>query len=355
MHSVKVLAAYDVLAWQAAGFIVETDQVTDERSEKIMRALDVRPLKQGLGFGARVRGAIRENVTDSAVREQINALFEKEGLIVFEDVEPSSEMHVALSNVFGPLKDHPSPAVARVDQNKMPGVIDMKCKPNEEGRIRFGTKELTQWLPWHFDHCYNNELNRAGVLRALEIPPDGGLTGFVDGVALYKALSPALRVRIESKNILYRMNVIMENLRFGRPKDYVVLSEKPGAQSVMDAAANVPRAIHPAVWTRKSGERVLHISPWMAEGIEGEEDAQGDALLDAVCTEIFEKASELSYFHKWRPTDMLIWDNWRVLHAVSGHDARYGRRMQRTTIKGDYGLGRFEHGRTGSKILETTY
>ncbi len=320
-----------------------------------MGTLDVRPLQDGLGFGVRVRGVTRANVVDPDVRKQINALFEKEGLIVFEDMEPSGEMHVALSNVFGPLKDHPSPAVPRVDQNKMPGVIDMTCKPNDEGRIRLGAKELTSWLPWHFDHCYNNELNRAGVLRALDIPPEGGLTGFVDGIALYNALSPELRAKIEGKNILYRMNVIMENLRFGRPTDYVVLSEKPVAHSVMDAAANVPRSIHPAVWTRKSGEKVLHISPWMAEGIEGEEDAQGNALLDAVCREIFEKAEALAYFHKWQPTDMLIWDNWRMLHCVSGHDARYGRRMQRTTIKGDYGLGRFEGGRAGSEILETTY
>jgi taurine dioxygenase len=39
---------------------------------------------------------------------------------------------------------------------------------------------------------------------------------------------------------------------------------------------------------------------------------------------------------------MVIWDNWRVLHAVSGMDPSHGRCMHRTTIKGDYGLGAFE-------------
>ncbi|MGB8365091.1 MAG: TauD/TfdA family dioxygenase [Rhizomicrobium sp.] len=53
-------------------------------------------------------------------------------------------------------------------------------------------------------------------------------------------------------------------------------------------------------------------------------------------------------------TDMLIWDNWRMLHSVTGMDPKYGRRMQRTTIKGDYGLGYFENGGTGDKILEMT-
>jgi taurine dioxygenase len=319
-----------------------------------MSGIDVKRLQEGLSFGARLRGVTRESLQDEAVRQEINQVFEERGLIVFEDVEPTSRMHVALSNVFGPLKDHPSPAVARVDQDSMPGVIDMVCKPHDVGLIRIDGKETAQWLPWHFDHCYNNELNRAGVLRALEIPPDGGLTGFVDGIELYRLLSTELRSRIEGRRILYRMNVIMENLHFGRPADFVVLSEKPGAQAVMDAAARTPRALHPAVWTRRSGEKVLHVSPWMAEGIEGEENGEGDALLAAVCREIFEKAKACAYFHKWKPTDMLIWDNWRVLHGVSGHDPQYGRRMQRTTIKGDYGLGCFENNGTGDKILEMT-
>lgn len=317
--------------------------------------LDIRPLRDDLSFGARIGGVTHDALQDDAVRAELVRVFEERGVIVFEDIEPSPAMHAAVSNVFGPMKDHPSAAVPRVDQDGMPGVIDMASKANEEGAIRVGGQTLFSWLPWHFDHAYNNELNRAGVLRAIDIPPEGGLTGFVDGIELYKLLAPELRDRIEGRNILYRMNVIMENLRFGRPADYEVLAERPTSQLVMDAAVGVPRAVHPAVWTRKSGEKVLHVSPWMAEGIEGAEDAEGDALLDAVSREIFALAKTHSYFHAWKLTDMVIWDNWRVLHGVSGHDPKYPRRMQRTTIKGDYGLGYFEGGGTGSKVLEMTF
>ena len=48
------------------------------------------------------------------------------------------------------------------------------------------------------------------------------------------------------------------------------------------------------------------------------------------------------YWHTWKPTDMAIWDNWRFMHAASGNPAKHHRRMQRTTITGDYGLGRLE-------------
>jgi taurine dioxygenase len=100
------------------------------------------------------------------------------------------------------------------------------------------------------------------------------------------------------------------------------------------------------VWTRSSGEKVLHVSPWMAKGVEGQDQATADSLLgeisDEINDEINDKAKGLSYFHRWEPTDMVIWDNWRVLHSVSGSAPEYGRCMHRTTIAGDYGLGRFE-------------
>ena len=43
---------------------------------------------------------------------------------------------------------------------------EIRHDPERGGMVRLGDEMLSQWLPWHFDHCYNNELNRAGVLRA---------------------------------------------------------------------------------------------------------------------------------------------------------------------------------------------
>lgn len=317
-----------------------------------MASMNIKPLQENLSYGVRIRGVTHELLKDAAVRKKINDLFEAKGMIVFEEVEPTSQMHVALSTVFGPLKEHPVPTIARVDQDTMPGVIDMRYKAGVSGIVEIAGKRMSQWIPWHFDHCYNNELNRAGVLRAMELVPEGGLTGFADGIDLYKTISPELRDRIEGKNIIYTLNVLYAEMRFGKPKDFIDVVPKPGGAATNEHAKRMPRALHPAVWTRNSGEKVLHVSPWMAEGIQGQENAEGNALLEAVCQEINAKVQP--YFHKWKLTDMLIWDNWRMLHSVSGADPKYGRHMQRTTIKGDYGLGAFENDGVGGKILEMT-
>ncbi len=153
------------------------------------------------------------------MRAQLGEAFEERGLLIFEHVEPTPEMQVAISTVFGPLKDHPSSATPRAGE--MLGVIEIRHNPDEGGVVRLDGRLLSQWLPWHFDHCYNDQLNRAGVLRAVEIAPDGGMTGFVDGIALYDAISPEVRDRIEGEMVIYAMDVILDNLRFGRPDGFV--------------------------------------------------------------------------------------------------------------------------------------
>jgi taurine dioxygenase len=317
-----------------------------------MASICINPLRDDLGFGARVSGVSLDALRDEAVREQLRDLFEARGLIVFEAVEPSSRMQVAVSEVFGPLKDHPYPGQARVDQDTMPGVIDMRHDPATGGIVEIDGRQLSQWLPWHFDHCYNDELNRAGVLRAVDIPPEGGLTGFADGIELYRALSPALRERIQQVRVIYTLDMLYAHMRFGKPEGLREIRVQREVYQALDYARTQPRALHPAVWTRQSGEKVLHVSPWMAVGLEGREDPAGDDLLAAVCREIVQKANP--YFHRWKTTDMLIWDNWRLLHCVSGHRPDEPRRMHRTTIKGDYGLGSFENGGVGDRVLAET-
>ena len=67
---------------------------------------------------------------------ELNEAFEEYGLLIFEDVEPTPKMQVAISTVFGPLKDHPSKAAPRAGGDDMLGVIEMRHEPNEGGAVR---------------------------------------------------------------------------------------------------------------------------------------------------------------------------------------------------------------------------
>ena len=305
-----------------------------------MASIKIQPVQDDLSFGSRVTGLGWDNIEDSGVRAELNAAFEDRGVLVFEDIEQSSKMQVAVSTVFGPLKQHPVKAVPRVDDDTLPGVIELRANTTTGAIVETEGKIRTSWQPYHFDHCYNNELNRAGVIRPVITPPEGGFTAFADGVQLYQALSPELRQAIEDKKILYTLDLFYANQRFGLPRDFKQLQPLTGS-GLEEIIKTLPRAIHPAVWTRKSGEKVLHVSGYMAVGIQDHEDPEGDQLLQAVCMEIRDKVKP--YIHKWQGNDMVIWDNWRVLHEAQGVDPQYARCIHRTTIAGDYGLGAWEN------------
>jgi taurine dioxygenase len=298
-------------------------------------SIDVRPLSGDLPFGARITGVTPDNAADDAVREQINRVFTDRGMIVFEDVEPSNAMQVALSKVFGELEDHKLSDVPMAD-DEIRGMTDF----DYQDVFEVDGRELSGWIPWHYDACYAKELNRGGILRAITISPEGGMTGFADGIQLYRAIDPALRDRFESLDIIYHSFLMFENLKFGRPASYRGIKVRQMISDMVEATRDAPRSVHPAIWRRPTGEKVLHVSPWQAAGIAGMEGPEGDALLAELVAEI--EAKMTPYFHTWKPTDMAIWDNWRFIHSASGNPPQYPRRMQRTTIKGDYGLGRLE-------------
>jgi taurine dioxygenase len=314
-----------------------------------MAAITVKDLGSDYSFGSIVHGVTWETLNDESVRQQLRDIFEDRGLIVFEGVEASGKMQAELSKVFGPLKDHPTASTPRVSEDYVPGLIDMHSQPRDisdgdlRGLVRKNGKILTRYSPWHFDHCYNDELNLAGVLRVVKNSPEGGRTGFADGVTIYRDFDPELREKIEGINVLYTLDTRLTTMRFGR--DFETFGDSPGVRKTVEEAKIFPRAIHPAVFSRDNGEKVMHIGPWMSVGLEHHEDEAGEALFEATCQELNKRAYATAYWHNWKPNDMVVWDNRRMLHAVEGNDPIYERQSQRTTIRGDYGLGYFEHGK----------
>lgn len=302
-----------------------------------MANIEIHALDDTLPFGARVTGVTRDVLRDEETRATLNRLFEDRGLIVFEGVEPTSQMQVEISTVFGPLKEHPVSTVKRADPDKLPGVIEITSGP-DACIVEIEGKPLSTWQPWHFDHAYNDELNRAGVLRSIKIATDGGRTGFADGIQIYNDMDPEIRAKAEGLHLLYNLDLRYTHQKFGLPQNFRQL--RAHAMDIEAMVASMPRSIHPALWTRETGENVFHMTPYGAQGIEGDESAEAIALL----SEIWDEAMRVikPYHHAWKATDMVIWDNWRILHEACGCDPNEERIVHRTTIKGDYGLGRFE-------------
>ena len=247
-----------------------------------MASIEVQPLGDELSFGARVAGVTFAVLEDEAVRARLREVFRESAVIVFEGVEPTAAMQVAISEVFGPLKDHPVPTVERADSDKLLGVIEISANPGA-CMVEIDGQPLLTWQPWHFDHAYNDELNYAGVLRSLKIAQHGGLTGFADGVQIWRDMDPAIRARAEGLEVLYNLDLRYTEQKFGLPKNFRQL--RPHDQDWGVLAGSKPRSIHPAVWTRENGDKVFHMTPYGCQGIVGDESPAAFELLAEIWDE----------------------------------------------------------------------
>ena len=291
-------------------------------------------------FGAIVTGLAPTDLADPTTREALRELWIDRGVIVFRGIEGGADTQIRLSEIFGELQDHPAAEGRTRGPGENSKLSDIAYHPKYGDLYEVGGESVGAWLPWHFDLVYVDRINRGGVLRPVKLPSRGGETGFVDQIAAYASLPAGLAARIENLSVLYRFNLDASEARFGQRADRC-LRMQDGVIAAMKRFEGRPRVIHPMVYEqRETGRKVLNVSPWFAEGIEGMETAAGDALLREVVSHAIRP--ERAYYHHWQPGDMVLWDNWRMMHCACGVPADERRHMQRTTIAGDYGRGRVE-------------
>jgi taurine dioxygenase len=312
-------------------------------------AYEVSPLPGQDAFGAVVTGLTSVDIEKSDVQDALRKLWIDRGVVVFRGVDGGEETHIRLSKVFGDLQDH---EMFKHLPGRRPELIDLIYDRTEGEVYVIDGQKMGAWLPWHSDLIYTDQINRGGILRALKLPKKGGgQTGFIDRIHTYNLLPDALKAKIEGLNVLYRPNFNPENQRFGKRPNMRITAETP--RMIRANNENRPRTVHPLVYKQtETGRKVLNVSPWFAEAIEGMENEEGDAILKAVIEHSIRP--DLAYFHEWQVGDMVLWDNWRMMHSANGVAIDDRRAMQRTTIAGDYALGRVEGGKVRENDLRLT-
>lgn len=296
--------------------------------------LAVENLPGTAGFGAVVTGLCRADLGSPQVRRALTELFIDKGVIVFRGLDGGGEAQVELSEIFGEPEMHP---LFKDNPGQHPTLIDLEFSASEQEHYEIDGELIGGWLPWHSDLTYVERVNRGGVMRPLKLPEHGGETGFIDQIAVWDSLPEKLKQRCEGLDVIYKPDFDPMNQKFGARKGVRMVRDSERLRRLKQQER--PRVVHPLVYVQaETGRKVLNLSPWFADGIVGMENAEGDALLAEVadhCTR-----PELAYYHSWRMDEMVLWDNWRMIHCATGLPVDETRHMQRTTIGGDYALGR---------------
>jgi taurine dioxygenase len=292
----------------------------------------------GHAFGALVRDLARTEIDDPRIRKDLYELWIDKGLLVFRGTDGERETQLELSRVFGEFELHP---VRTARLAEAPELTPLHYDPDSGFIVVVDGETRGAYLPWHSDLIYVDRINRGGLLRPVRVPSRGGYTGFIDQIDLYEKLPADLKGRIDGLNVVYHADFDMELKKFGkkvRVKRYLQESASRHA-----AVAKYPCVVHPMVFVQQeTGRKVLNVSPWFALAIEGMEGAEGDALLARIVDHCEDDRN--AYYHRWQPGDMVLWDNWRMLHCSYGVPLDETRSLERTTIRGDYRLGRIVGG-----------
>ena len=289
-------------------------------------------------FGAVVTDLSPDALDEPATRVALYDLWIDKGVVVFKDMA-ALETQLRLSEIFGEPEIHP--LLVGIDRPREHKVIaEIEYNPNDGDLYEVNGELRGGYLPWHFDLAYVDKINHGGILRPDVLPKRGGETGFIDRIACYASMPRELQQRIDGLSVVYKFYIDTTQCKFGERPDKCVRISSVGRLAASHPSVQ-SRVIHPLVYTQaQTGRKVLNVSPWFAQGIEGMENAQGDALLREVVAYAIQP--RLAYFHEWQPNDMVLWDNWRMLHSAKGIPPGEERRMRRTTIAGDYALGRRE-------------
>ncbi len=239
-------------------------------------------------------------------------------VLVIRDQKLTPEQFLAAVHMFGePMRQH-------FDQYALPGQPLINELSNNHydksgNMVKHGEG-------WHTDHTNHEKPPKYTCLMAVHLPKTGGDTHFLNMRAAYAALPEDVRQRIDP---LKTVNVFKGSASKNSSKHTAdAMKERKGS---LEASG----VVHPLVRTHPdNGTKAIFFHPSKTENIVGMDPEATQELLD----DLLQRAAkpEFTYVHKWRPGDIVVWDNRSVMHKASfDYDPTDLRQMFRIIIEGD--------------------
>jgi taurine dioxygenase len=294
-------------------------------------------LSDDLTFGCVVTGLTPEDLESEENRRTLRERWIVDGLVIFRGSRVSPKFQVDLSDCFAETIVHPVAEIRHPENEKLIRLVS-NPQGEDEDLIEVDGEVGCGWLPWHKDIIFTEKINHGGILHATKITSRGGETGYIDQIDAYERLPDELQQRIEGLEVVYKFGPVESSPWCAREK-VKYLKVGPANRSMYERAErDWPAVVHPLVFTQPdTGRKALNLSPRFAQYVLGMDREESDELLTLLSNHLWDSSA---YYHRWKPDEMVLWDNWRMLHRVTPAPYEEVRIVERTTLGGDYGLGR---------------
>jgi taurine dioxygenase len=279
------------------------------------------------GLGAEIRGVDLRHPLAVSDRDQMRLAWQRYLVLLIRDQTLTDEQHMAFTRSFGELEYS---ADALVEKNygvaggsgarsKAPPEIAVISNIVENGKPIGGLGSGEAF--WHTDSSFVEVPSAGSFLRAIELPPAGGATYFVNMYSALEALPAEVRERISGLRAVHSVT----HSSSGKPRK--------GFETVTDVS-KVPGAVHPLVRTHaETGRKCLFLGRRLNAYVVGLPVAESEALLDTLWAHTTQ--DKFTWRQDWRIGDLVMWDNRCTMHRRDAFDPTTRRLLHRTQIKGD--------------------
>ena len=255
----------------------------------------------GGALGAFVEGLDLSKVLSEAIVQNIQRAFWQYSVLVFRGQALSEKDQVSFSRYLCDPRPHPT-------NLENIGALPEICIISNviEGGKPVGALGCGE-VAFHADLAFRAELGTVSILYAKEAPDDSGLTSWSSGMLAYKALDGATREKLSRVSIIYSHS----------KKEY--LSENP--------------AIHPLIISHPESQLPsMYFSSGHALRVEGMSQSASDDLIGWL--RLYTTKSDFVWTHRWKPGDLIVWDNRTTQHRRSEVESTKRRFMRRTQAVG---------------------
>jgi len=282
-------------------------------------AIELTPLHPTLG--AELRGVDLTRPVEPEIFAEIEAAFNRHGILVFPEQPVTDEQQLAFSRLFGQLEVNPNYAGAKM---RLRADLADISNLDAEGRVlgrddRRNLFNLGNQL-WHTDSSFKHVPAKCSLLSARELPVPGpmggGETEFADLRAAWDALPETKKRELDGLVVEHSIFRSRSQIGFADFNDEIFKQLPP-----------VPQAL--VRHHRYSGRTSLYLASH-ASHIIGWPVEKGRALIEELV--VFATQSQFVYRHRWTVGDLVIWDNRCTMHRGRPYDDTQPRVLHRTTV-----------------------
>lgn len=279
-------------------------------------ALSLHPLPGG--FGAQVDADLTASETRASSAELAVALHHHR-LLVFPRQHLNHADLLAAAGHFGTVDTNVD---RRYAVGGFPGLTTISNIVEDGAHV--GVYDGDDEEEWHADGSFKPDLPQATLLYSVITPAEGGETRFADATRAYADLPAELKERIEGLRAVHSIQQLA-----------ALQSQASGGQTSVGAGslAAQPEVEHPLVAAHPvTGAWSLLLGSMVVKGIVGMDPGESGTLLTDLLAHT--TSSPYVYAHRWRPGDLVVWDNRATLHTASPCDSsRHHRLLYRAAVR----------------------